>query len=200
MLKDHPPLYLASKSPRRQELLKAAGIAFSLIDVDVAEDHPADMEVEDIPEYLARKKAEAAIPLIDGDSLVLAADSVVILDDKIYGKPADAAEAKEIITALAGRHHLVITGVFIGNHGRGIGFSDFTSVWIDAMTPEEIAYYVDTTPPLDKAGAYGIQDWIGWARVSRIEGSYANVMGLPVHKVYETLKKWNDTEQELLLF
>lgn len=194
MLINHPPLYLASKSPRRQDLLKAAGIAFSLIDVDVAEDHPADMEVEDIPEYLARKKAEAAIPLIDGNSLVLAADSVVILDNKIYGKPADAAEAKEIITALAGRHHLVITGVFIGNHSQGIGFSDFTSVWIDAMTPEEISHYVDQSPPLDKAGAYGIQDWIGWAKVSRIEGSYANVMGLPIHKVYETLQKWNDPE------
>ena len=195
MINNHPPLYLASKSPRRQDLLKAAGIAFSLIDVDVAEDHPADMEVEDIPEYLARKKAEAAIPLIDENSLVLAADSVVILDNKIYGKPADAAEAKEIIAALAGRHHLVITGVFIGNHSQGIGFSDFTSVWIDAMTPEEIAHYVDHSPPLDKAGAYGIQDWIGWTKVSRIEGSYANVMGLPVHKVYETLQKWNDPQE-----
>jgi septum formation protein len=194
MMNDHPLLYLASKSPRRLELLKAAGIAFRLIDVDVAEDHPADMEVEDIPEYLARKKAEAAIPLIDENSLVLAADSVVILDNKIYGKPADADEAKEIIAALSGRHHLVITGVFIGNHARGIGFSDFTSVWIDTMTPEEIAFYVDNTPPLDKAGAYGIQDWIGWAKVSRIEGSYANVMGLPVHKVYETLQKWNAPE------
>jgi len=188
----HPPLYLASKSPRRQELLKAAGIQFTMIDIDVEETHPMDMEVEDIPLYLARKKAEAAIPLIDQQGLVLAADSVVILDAKVYGKPSNKDEAKEMIAAMAGRHHLVITGVFIGNHTRGVGFSDYTSVWLEPMTSEEIEHYVTTTPPLDKAGAYGIQDWIGWAKVSRIEGSYANVMGLPVHQVYEALKTWND--------
>jgi septum formation protein len=190
MFTHFPPLYLASKSPRRQELLKAAGIPFQLIDVDVAEDFPADMDVEDIPEFLARKKATAAIPLVSKESLVLAADSVVILDKKIYGKPADAAEAKEILNALAGRHHLVITGVFIGNHTQGLGFSDFTSVWMERMSDEEIDYYVNHFPPLDKAGAYGIQDWIGWNKVSRIEGSYANVMGLPVHKVYQALVEW----------
>ena len=188
----HPPLFLASKSPRRQELLRAAGIEFKLIDVDVEEDFPADMDVEDVPEYLARKKAEAAIPLIDSESLVLTADSVVIMQDKIFGKPADEAEAIEMISLLAGHHHLVITGVFIGNHNNGVGFSDYTSVWLEPMSKEEIEYYVRTSPPLDKAGAYGIQDWIGWAKVSRIEGSYANVMGLPVHQVYETLKNWED--------
>lgn len=194
MLLGHPPLYLASKSPRRHDLLKAAGIQFKVLDIDVPEDHPADMDVEDIPLYLARKKAEAAIPLIDHESLILTADSVVILHDKIYGKPLHAEEAIEMISALAGQHHLVITGVFIGNHKRGVGFSDYTSVWIDPMSPEEIEYYVRTFPPLDKAGAYGIQDWIGWTKVSRIEGSYANVMGLPIHKVYETLNTWNDQE------
>lgn len=188
----HPPLFLASKSPRRQELLRAAGIEFKLIDVDVEEDFPEDMDVEDVPKYLARKKAEAAIPLIDSESLVLTADSVVIMQDKIFGKPADEAEAIEMISLLAGHHHLVITGVFIGNHNNGVGFSDYTSVWLEPMSKEEIEYYVRTSPPLDKAGAYGIQDWIGWAKVSRIEGSYANVMGLPVHQVYETLKNWED--------
>lgn len=194
MVTPFPPIFLASKSPRRQELLKAAGISFQLIDVDVAEDFPPDMEIEDIPEFLARKKATAAIPLVDKESLVLAADSVVILDDKVFGKPADAEEAKIMIAALAGRHHLVITGVFIGNHSKGIGFSDFTSVWVEAMSEEEIAFYVEHFPPLDKAGAYGIQDWIGWAKVSRIEGSYANVMGLPVHRVYEELRQWVDRD------
>lgn len=97
-----------------------------------------------------------------------------------------------MISQLAGRHHLVITGVFIGNSSRGIGFSDYTSVWLSPMSVAEIDYYVKTFPPLDKAGAYGIQDWIGWAKISRIEGSYANVMGLPVHKVYDTLATWND--------
>ena len=188
----HPPLYLASKSPRRQELLTAAGIEFKLIDVDVEEDFPDDMDIEDVPEYLARKKAEAAIPLLDATSLVLAADSVVILHDKIFGKPANEAEAIEMISLLAGHHHLVITGVFIGNHSNGVGFSEYTSVWLEPMTKDEIEYYVKTSPPLDKAGAYGIQDWIGWAKVSRIEGSYANVMGLPVHQVYETLRSWGN--------
>lgn len=186
----HPPLFLASRSPRRQELLKAAGISFSSVDIDVPEDYPADMVAEDIPEYLARKKAEAAIPLIPADGLVITADSLVILDDKVFGKPANDTEAFEMITALAGRHHLVVTGVFIGNHTQGIGFADFTSVWLDALTREEMEYYVRHYPPFDKAGAYGIQDWIGWTKVSRIEGSYANVMGLPVHRVYDTLKEW----------
>lgn len=190
MLLKHPPLFLASKSPRRQDLLKVAGIEFMVIDIDVAEDHPADMMVEDIPEFLARKKAEAAIPLIDKASLVLAADSLVILNNKIYGKPANEEEAIEMISALAGHHHLVITGVFIGGHARGMSFSDYTSVWIDEMTKDEIKHYVTTSPPLDKAGAYGIQDWIGWIKVSRIEGSYANVMGLPVHRVYQALMEW----------
>lgn len=188
----HPPLFLASKSPRRRELLNAAGITYSLVDVDVEEVHPADMDIEDVPEYLARIKAEAAIPMLQGDDLVIAADSVVIMDDRIFGKPANKAEATEMISALAGRHHLVITGVFIGNHKRGEGFSDFTSVWLNPMSDAEIEHYIDTWSPFDKAGSYGIQDWIGWAKVARIEGSYANVMGLPVHKVYEVLANWNN--------
>lgn len=192
MLPEHPPVYLASKSPRRQDLLKSAGIHFQLIDIDVAEDYPEEMEVEDVPLFLARKKAEAAIPLIPQDSLVLAADSIVIVDNRVFGKPANETEAFDMISQLAGRHHLVITGVFIGNSSRGIGFSDYTSVWLSPMSVAEIDYYVKTFPPLDKAGAYGIQDWIGWAKISRIEGSYANVMGLPVHKVYDTLATWNE--------
>ena len=192
MLPDHPPVYLASKSPRRQDLLRSAGIHFQLIDIDVAEDYPEEMEVEDVPLFLARKKAEAAIPLIPQDSLVLAADSIVIVDNRVFGKPANETEAFDMISQLAGRHHLVITGVFIGNSSRGIGFSDYTSVWLSPMSVAEIDYYVKTFPPLDKAGAYGIQDWIGWAKISRIEGSYANVMGLPVHKVYDTLATWNE--------
>lgn len=191
---NHPPLYLASKSPRRQELLKAAGIPFQLIDVDVEETYPDDMVVEDVPEFLARKKATAAIPLVSLDGIVLAADSIVILDNIVFGKPVDASEAVEMLSKLVGRHHLVITGVFLGNHERGVGFSEFTSVWIEPMSPEEIAYYVNTFPPLDKAGSYGIQDWLGWSKVSRIEGSYANVMGLPIHKVYEELNNWYKEE------
>jgi septum formation protein len=188
---NHPPLYLASKSPRRQELLRAANIAFEFIDVDVREDYPEDMIIEEIPEFLARKKAEAALLKVNDDHLVLAADSVVIHENTVFGKPADSAEAEKMLQMLAGNRHLVITGVFLGSKQRGISFSDFTSVWIEPMTQEEIQYYIKTNSPHDKAGSYGIQDWIGWAKVSRIEGSFANVMGLPVHRVYDALKKWN---------
>jgi septum formation protein len=188
----HPPLYLASKSPRRQELLRAANIAFEFIDVDVKEDYPDDMFIEEIPEYLARKKAEAALLKVNADHLVLAADSVVIHENTVFGKPVDAAEAEKMLQMLAGNRHLVITGVFLGSKQRGMSFSDFTSVWIEPMTQEEIQYYIKANSPYDKAGSYGIQDWIGWSKVSRIEGSFANVMGLPVHRVYDALRKWND--------
>lgn len=189
MQSTNPKLFLASKSPRRQELLQAAQIPFELVDVNVEENYPEEMEIEDIPEYLARKKAEAAIPLVGEHDLVLAADSVVILHDTVFGKPLNAEEAKKMIGMLAGHHHLVITGVFIGNRHSGTSFSDYTSVWIEPMTKNEIEYYVDHFSPLDKAGSYGIQDWLGWTKVSRIEGSFANVMGLPVHRVYAALKE-----------
>lgn len=191
MLK-HPPLYLASKSLRRQELLQKADIQYELLDINVEEDYPEGMAAEDVPEYLARKKAEAAIPLIHDEHLILAADSIVILDHTVFGKPADEAEAERMLNLLAGKHHLVITGVFIGNRHKGISFSDYTSVWLDKMSPAEIQFYIRECAPLDKAGAYGIQDWIGWTKVSRIEGSFANVMGLPIHRVYEELAKWEE--------
>ena len=196
MVFTHPPLLLASKSPRRQELLRAAGIDFKLIDVDVEENYPEDMNVELVPEYLARKKAEAAIPLIQPDHLILAADSVVIMEGIIYGKPVDRTHAIEMIHTLAGHRHLVITGVFLCNSAKGVGFSEYTYVWIEPMSADEIEYYVDHFLPLDKAGSYGIQDWIGWAKVSRVEGSYANVMGLPVQRVYEELRQWGDVKRK----
>ena len=187
---NHPTILLASKSPRRQELLSAVGLKFKLIDVDVEETYPDDMAVENVPEYLARKKAEAAIPFLENDQLILAADSVVIMDGKIYGKPGDREHAIEMIRTLSGHKHLVITGVFICDHHNGVGFSEYTYVWFDKISDEEIEYYVDHFQPFDKAGSYGIQEWIGWAKVSRIEGSYANVMGLPVQRVYEEVNNW----------
>ena len=187
---NHLTILLASKSPRRQELLSAVGLKFKLIDVDVEETYPDDMAVENVPEYLARKKAEAAIPFLENDQLILAADSVVIMDGEIYGKPGDRKHAIEMIRTLSGHKHLVITGVFICDHHNGVGFSEYTYVWFDKISDEEIEYYVDHFQPFDKAGSYGIQEWIGWAKVSRIEGSYANVMGLPVQRVYEEVNNW----------
>lgn len=192
MLKEYPTLLLASKSPRRQELLKAAGIKFRTIEVDVEEIYPDDMELENVPEFLARIKAEAAMPYLKKDQLILAADSVVIMNGEIYGKPGDREHAIEMLNSLSGHKHLVITGVFLCDHYNGIGFSEYTYVWFDQLTREEIEFYVDEYKPFDKAGAYGIQDWIGWAKVSRIEGSYANVMGLPVQRVYDELVKWKN--------
>ncbi|MDQ3017098.1 MAG: Maf family protein [Bacteroidota bacterium] len=186
----HPPLLLASKSLRRSELLRAAGIEFSLIDVEVEEDFSSDMDVAEVPEYLARKKAEAAVIIMPPDHLILAADSVVIMNDTIYNKASDREEAINMIGQIAGKEHLVITGVFLCDHHNAIGFSEHTLVWIEPMSRQEIEYYVDLQKPFDKAGAYGIQDWIGWAKISRIEGSYSNVMGLPVHRVYEELMQW----------
>ena len=190
MLLSHPPLLLVSKSPRRQELLNAAGIQFSMLQLDTDESFPDDMPVEEVPEYLARLKAEAGVPLMKEDQVLLAADSVVIMDGEIFGKPGDRDHAIEMISRLAGHKHLVITGVFLCSKRKGLGFSEFTYVWIDPMSPDEIAYYVDRDKPYDKAGSYGIQDWIGWTKVSRIEGSYANVMGLPIQRVYHELLNW----------
>lgn len=190
MFTNHPTLLLASKSPRRQELLKAAGIKFEVIDIDVEEIYPDDMEPENVPEFLARKKAEAAVPRLKQGQMILAADSIVILNGEILGKPGDREHAIEMITSLAGHKHVVVTGVFLCDSHDGLGFSEYTHVWFDAMRSDEIEYYVDHFRPYDKAGAYGIQEWIGWAKVSRIEGSYANVMGLPVQRVYEELENW----------
>ncbi|MEP6647378.1 MAG: Maf family nucleotide pyrophosphatase [Saprospiraceae bacterium] len=185
-----PPLLLASKSPRRQDLLRAAGIDFKLLNVDVEEDYPDEMEVLLVPEFLARKKAEAALSCIEPGHIILAADSVVIKNGEIFGKPKDRDHAIEMTKLLAGHPHLVITGVCICDNEKTISFSEHTHVWIDPMTQDEIEYYIDHFMPLDKAGSYGIQDWIGWVKVSRIEGSYANVMGLPVHKVYQVIRDW----------
>jgi septum formation protein len=187
---NHPPVYLASRSPRRQELLRAAGIPFTLVDIDIDESFPPDMVVEDVPEFIARKKAEAVLPDIPADAVVICADSVVLHNSRVYGKPASRDEAVQMLEELSGHRHTVITGVFIGDHARAVSFADYTSVWMDRLHRDEIDYYIDHYRPFDKAGAYGIQEWVGWTRINRIEGSYANVMGLPVHRVYETLRRW----------
>lgn len=190
LLPDMPELWLASKSPRRQDLLRRSGIKFRLLEIDVEEDYPETMDVVEVPEFLARKKAMAAISKIREQEVILAADSVVILDNRIFGKASDEGAALSMIGALAGKQHLVVTGVCICSLHKTISFSDHTQVWIDPMSREEILYYIREYNPFDKAGAYGIQDWIGWTKVSRIEGSYANVMGLPVHRVYDALRQW----------
>lgn len=181
-------ILLASKSPRRSDLLKAMGIDFRIIDVDVNEDYPENILPEDLCIYLAEKKFNFVKETIDLDaSIVITADTVVICDSEIMGKPVDLNDARNKIKKLSGRNHFVKTGVCLGNKIKKISFSDITEVVFDAVTNEEIDYYVHNYEVLDKAGAYGIQDWIGVAKISAIHGSYSNVIGLPTQKLWKAL-------------
>lgn len=181
-------IILASKSPRRAQLLAEAGFEFTVAELDVNEDFPAEMPVEAVAEHLAQRKALAARHLIKKNEIVLTADSVVILDGVIYNKPADYDEAFRMIRALSGRQHTVITGVCLISATHEKSFSGVSQVFFAELSDAEIDHYIRTCKPFDKAGAYGVQEWIGLCKIRRIEGTYANVMGLPVDLVYETLK------------
>jgi septum formation protein len=183
------PLILASSSPRRQYLLTEAGFEFSIEKPDTDESFPPDMPVDQVAKYLAAKKAEY-FRLNLHDQIVVTADTVVILFNKILNKPGNRAEACEMLSALSGRTHLVMTGVCIISKEKEESFDDTTEVTFQALTKDEIEFYVDHYKPYDKAGAYGAQDWIGMVAIKKISGSYFNVMGLPIHKVYEHLKHW----------
>lgn len=183
-------LILASSSPRRQYLMKEAGFAFTVEKPEVEESFPAGLPVEQVARYLASKKAEYFRSEIHGDQVIVTADTVVILNDTIINKPADRAEAIRMLTELSGKTHLVMTGVCLLSAEKEISFDDTTEVTFRNLTPEEIEFYVDTYKPYDKAGAYGAQDFIGMIAIENINGSYFNVMGLPIHKVYAALKNW----------
>jgi septum formation protein len=183
------PLILASSSPRRQYLMKEAGFEFTVEKPDVDESFPPEMPVDQVARYLASKKAEYFRPRIR-DEIIMTADTVVILFNRILNKPQDRNEAIEMLSSLSGRTHLVMTGVCIVSKEKEESFDDTTEVTFQALTREEIGFYVDQYKPYDKAGAYGAQDWIGMVAIRKITGSYFNVMGLPIHKVYEHLKHW----------
>lgn len=156
---------------------------------DIDESYPSGLSGTEIAEHISRKKAEAYRPTISTDELVITADTIVYLDGKVLGKPKDEQEAKEMLHALSGKTHDVITGVSLLTHSNLHTFSSTSKVTFSDLSDEEIAYYVGNYHPTDKAGAYGIQEWIGYVGVERIEGSYFNVMGLPVQKLYSELKK-----------
>lgn len=181
------PLILASQSPRRSQLLREAGFEFSVFASEIDESFPPEMPVEEVAPWLAQRKACAAAHLIQDNEVVLAADSVVILDGVIYNKPADYADAFRMIRLLSGRQHTVITGVCLLAKEKEKVFAGVTKVWFAQLDDEEIDYYIRTCQPFDKAGAYGAQDWIGHCKISRIEGTFQNVMGLPVDLVYKAL-------------
>ncbi len=181
-------ILLGSASPRRQFLLKELGVQFeSLTTASVDETYPVSIPLAEVPEYLAKIKAQAYYPsLISGDILITA-DTVVICGERLLGKPEDITHASAMLRFLSGKRHEVITGVALSTPGKIYTFSVSTYVFFKELTSDEIAYYVERYRPLDKAGAYGIQEWIGYIGIEKIEGSYFNVMGLPVQRLYQEL-------------
>lgn len=185
----HWRLILASASPRRRQLLLGLDLPVEVTSTDVDETPPAGMPIEQVAEHLARKKANAYTGQLASDQVLVTADTTVIVDDLLLNKPADAAGARAMLTLLSGRTHRVVTGVCLRSATRSISFSDVADVTFAPLTAEEIAYYVERHKPFDKAGAYGVQDWIGYAAVERINGSFYTVMGLPLHRVYRALQE-----------
>lgn len=182
---------LASNSPRRRELLEGLGIDFEVHTLQgIDESWPATLQGEDIPKHISRKKAEAYLQTLAGDELLITADTIVYLDRQVLGKPRDAADATAMLRMLAGRTHEVITGVTIATLAKQTTFAVTSLVTFADLTDEEIDHYVEYYKPFDKAGAYGIQEWIGYIGVIRLEGSYFNVMGLPVQRLYTELRRF----------
>lgn len=183
-------IVLASNSPRRQELLAGLGVDYVVRTLpDVDESYPDTLSGEAIPAYIAREKADAYRSMIQPDELIITADTIVWLDGKVLGKPTDRAEAVEMLRLLSGKSHEVCTGVCLTTCEWQKSFTAMTEVKFATLTEEEIVYYVEKYAPMDKAGAYGVQEWIGFVGVEAISGSYYNVMGLPIQKLYQELVK-----------
>lgn len=180
-------IILGSQSPRRAELLQLIDVPFTTEVRSVDEVWPDDLDIYGVAAYLAELKASVFDDLQPND-LLITADSVVIVDDQIFGKPATAAEARTMITALSGRAHVVVTGVCLATAKGRDTFSDQAVVTMAEISEQEIDYYVSNYSPMDKAGAYGIQEWIGYSKITKIEGTFPTIMGLPVHMVYERLR------------
>lgn len=183
-------LILASNSPRRRELLAGLGLEFEVrVLPGINETYPADLSGGDIPLYISREKAAAYRSSLAADELLITADTIVWLDGKVLEKPTDEADAHRMLRALSGKTHQVFTGVCLTTTERQVAFSCCTDVTFCTLTDEEIDYYVSHYRPLDKAGAYGVQEWIGYVGVEHIEGSFFNVVGLPVQRLYQALKQ-----------
>lgn len=182
---------LASKSPRRQELLAGMGIKFRVMTRNVVEDYPSSLPAVDVPAFLSRKKASAfEINELPENYLVIASDTVVIIDNQILGKPKDADDATRMLRLLSGQIHKVVSGVTIKTKDVTETFSAVSDVTFNILNDNEIHFYIEKYRPFDKAGAYGVQEWIGYIGVSAVKGSFYNVMGLPTQMLYQTLKKF----------
>ena len=189
-LKDYR-LLLASQSPRRRELMSGCGLPCELAPkYDCEEIYPEELAAEEVPLFLSQLKSKAFPTPLAANDILLTADTVVVLDGEVLGKPRDREDALRMLRRLSGRRHTVVSGVTFRTPQRMHTFEARTSVWFRTLTDEETAYYVDTFRPFDKAGAYGIQEWIGYAAIERIEGSFYNVMGLPIQKLYTELDKF----------
>lgn len=185
-------IILASNSPRRKELLAGLDLQFEVrVLQGIDESYPQDLPTSKIAEFISKKKADAYVQMMADDELVITADTVVILGDEVMGKPHDEADAKRMLGELSGQTHQVATGVTLSTKERQVSFSVVTDVTFKQLSPDEIDYYVRTYKPFDKAGAYGIQEWIGYIGVTALKGSYFNVMGLPVQRIYEALKTFS---------
>ncbi len=188
---DKYEILLASNSPRRRELLAGLEIEYKVTSItDVDESFPDGLSMEEIPQHIAKQKALAYLHHMNDDTLLITADTIVWSEGKVLGKPSDSDEAYEMIASLSGKTHSVVTGVYIQTKQKSVCFSTVTKVTFDDLSSDEIKHYVDKYKPMDKAGSYGIQEWIGFVGVKSIEGSYFNVMGLPVQRLYKELQNF----------
>lgn len=184
-------IILASNSPRRKELLSGLNIPYEIKTLpDIDESYPDNLTGEDIAIYIAKEKANAYLDQLDDKTLLITADTIVLLDGKVYGKPSDETDAKQMLRDLSGKTHQVITGVCITTKNKQVSFGVSSEVRFSKLDDDEIEYYVSNYKPFDKAGAYGVQEWIGYVAVEYISGSYFNIMGLPIQRLYRELKKF----------
>ena len=191
MVNSHYKLVLASNSPRRKELLSGLGFDYEVRTLpDIDESYPEELEGGNIPMFISQQKANAYRAMLQPNELIITADTIVWLNNKVLGKPHNRAEAIEMLQKLSGQTHEVFTGVTLTTTDKQRSFFAETKVSFCKLSEEEITYYVDTFKPFDKAGSYGVQEWIGYIGVERIEGSYFNVMGLPVQRLYQELKQF----------
>lgn len=191
IIKEYPyKLILGSGSPRRQELLKSLGFDFLNKPMSVDESFPLDLQAEEIPLYLAEKKADAYKEELKDDEILITADTIVWCEGKVFNKPENFVEGKKMLETLSGKMHEVFTGVCLKSGNKQTTFYDVSKVYFKKLKAEEIEYYLINYSPYDKAGGYGVQEWIGYIGIDKIEGSFYNVMGLPVKELYEELIKF----------
>ena len=182
-------IILASKSPRRQELLRGMGVEFEILTKETPENYPADLPLDEVPKYLSLQKSLAFNDdELPADYLLITSDTVVICEGEILGKPKDREDASRMLQLLSGKTHHVVTGVTVRSAEKTVSFAVRSNVTFAQLDAEEIDYYIEHCKPYDKAGAYGIQEWIGYVGISGLEGSFYNVMGLPTRKLYQCLK------------